>query len=67
MGGSLQWWLVMARLAGEGMPIPSGYDECPPWAVMGDSDAAGGTRFEIGHGMGSVHTGSHVSTYTFEH
>ena len=50
----LRWWLVMARLAGEGMPIPSGYDECPPWAVMGDSDAAGGTRFQTGHGMGAV-------------
>lgn len=50
----LQWWLVMTRLSGEGMPIPSGYDVCPPWALMGDSDAAGGTRHETGHGVGAV-------------
>ena len=45
----LQWWLVMTRLSGHGMPIPTGYDVCPPWAVIGDSDAAGTIPYHTIH------------------
>ena len=45
----LQWWLVMTRLSGQGMPIPTGYDVCPPWAVIGDSDAAGTIPYHTIH------------------
>ena len=33
----LQWWSTFLPLCGRSMPIPSGYDLCPPWAKEGDS------------------------------
>ena len=39
----LEWWLIMTRLCGDKMPIPTGHESIPPsWTLMGDSDASGG-------------------------
>ena len=50
----LKWWSMFLPLCGRSMPIPSGYDLCPPWAKEGDSDAAGGSMETAGKGMGVV-------------
>ena len=44
----------MLPLCARGSPIPSGYDLCPPWAKVGDSDAAGGSVHAAGKGLGVV-------------
>ena len=40
----VKWWIPMIRLVGNGMPIPTTYDVCPPLALEADSDAAGGSK-----------------------
>lgn len=50
----LFWWYNMIQLCGGGMPIPTGYDSCPVWAIFADSDAAGGTSHTKGRGVGAV-------------
>ena len=51
----LEWWLIMTRLCGNKMPIPTGHESVPPsWTLMGDSDASGGNCRVLGHGMGAV-------------
>lgn len=37
----LDWWFIFIQMCDGMMPIPTGYDECPPWALEADSDAAG--------------------------
>ena len=50
----LVYWNAMIQLCATGSPIPSGYDVCPLWAQIGDSDAAGGSLCVAGRGVGIV-------------
>ena len=50
----LDWWFIFIQMCDGMMPIPSGYDECPPWAIECDSDAAGGSLNSPGRGVGAV-------------
>lgn len=53
MREQIRWWIPMIQLVGEGLPIPSPYDTCPPTAVEADSYAAGGSMRGV-HGVGIV-------------
>ena len=50
----MRWWLVMLRLLGYGVPIPSVHRKTspPPLAVVVDSDAAGGSLVFPDQGVG---------------
>jgi hypothetical protein len=50
----LVWWRAMINLCATGSPIPSGYNVCPLWAQVGDSDAAGGSLAFGGRGVGAI-------------
>ena len=39
----LEFWILLIKLVGEGMPIPQAEIVCPPHAWQADSDAAGGS------------------------
>ena len=39
----LEFWILLIKLVGEGMPIPQAETVCPPHAWQADSDAAGGS------------------------
>ena len=49
----IRWWIPMIQLVGQGLPIPSAYDVCPPLAEEADTDAAGGWLRGV-HGVGIV-------------